>query len=74
MIFPADIDAFVLSDAKGRAGSPLPAASWNGRVRAYHDGAHGVTRPTSLNRAEIVVICHRIKNKTPLEWILFPAE
>jgi cytochrome c peroxidase len=33
--------------AIGRAGSPLPAASCNGRAPVYHDGAHGVTRPTS---------------------------
>src|SRR5688572_27542781 len=30
----------------GRAGSPLPAAGWNECVLNYHDGAHGVTRPT----------------------------
>ena len=30
----------------GRAGSPLPAAIANPRVRIRHDGAHGVTRPT----------------------------
>jgi len=28
------------------AGSPLPAAVANPRVRADHGGAHGVTRPT----------------------------
>ena len=30
----------------GRAGSPLPAAFANRRTQVYHDGAHGVTRPT----------------------------
>ena len=31
----------------GRAGSPLPAAIANPRVRIDRDGAHGVTRPTT---------------------------
>ena len=30
----------------GRAGSPRPAAIANSSVLIYHDGAHGVTRPT----------------------------
>ena len=30
----------------GRAGSPLPAADCNQRIRVRPDGAHGVTRPT----------------------------
>jgi hypothetical protein len=37
---------FRQTGAAGRAGSPLPAVSWNERARIYHDGAHGVTRPT----------------------------
>jgi glycine/D-amino acid oxidase-like deaminating enzyme len=37
--------------SRGRTGSPPPAAS-----RPIEDGAHGVTRPTSELRAEIVVI------------------
>jgi tRNA modification GTPase len=32
----------------GRVGSPLPAASWNEGARIGDDGAHGVTRPTSV--------------------------
>jgi transcription-repair coupling factor (superfamily II helicase) len=31
----------------GRAGSPLPAAVADERVQVRHDGAHGVTRPTT---------------------------
>jgi predicted flavoprotein YhiN len=34
----------------GRAGSPLPAASADKRSFASNDGAHGVTRPTSLKK------------------------
>ena len=35
-----------LGTSVGRAGSPLHAAVVNPRVRVYHGGAHGVTRPT----------------------------
>lgn len=33
----------------GRAGSPLPAAVANERLRIHHDGVHEVTRPTCPN-------------------------
>jgi hypothetical protein len=59
MAFHNDIDAFVFRDAKGRARHSVRAA-----LGQTHDGAHGVTRPTRLIRAEIVVICHgAFKNK-----------
>ncbi|HTB83182.1 MAG TPA: hypothetical protein VK742_05970, partial [Candidatus Sulfotelmatobacter sp.] len=53
MAFHNDIDAFILSDAKGRARHSVRAA-----LGQTHDGAHGVTRPTRLNRAEVRVIYH----------------
>jgi hypothetical protein len=53
MAFHNDIDAFVFRDAKGRARHSVRAV-----VCLAKGGAHGMTRPTSLIRAEVVVLCH----------------
>jgi len=45
--------AFVFRDAKGGARRSVRAG-----VRLAKNGAHGVTRPTCLTRAEVVLICH----------------
>lgn len=37
--------------AVGRAGGPLPAADWHGRVLICHDGAQGTARPTQRYKA-----------------------
>jgi hypothetical protein len=51
MAFHYDIDAFVLSGAKGRARHSVRAG-----VCLAKGGAHGVTRPTCLTRAEVALI------------------
>jgi hypothetical protein len=53
MTFHNDIDTFVFRDAKGRARHSVRAV-----VCQAKGGAHGVTRPTRLIHAKVVVIYH----------------